>query len=86
MSLKMFFIDIYGLFLFGLVKSIFRLPKSEKYLPQGLPGILKLCEFQYQTMCKSSVELGLVYKTFVNKHTWETPLLPRKNKLHPLFT
>ncbi len=28
---------------------------------------------------------GLVYKTFVNKHTWETPLLPRKNKLHPLF-
>ncbi len=42
--------------------------------------------FQYQMMCKSSVELGLVYKTFVNKHTWETPLLPRKNKLHPLFT
>ncbi len=32
------------------------------------------------------VELGLVYKTFVNKHTHETPLLPRKNKLHPLFT
>ncbi len=28
--------------------------------------------FQYQTMCKSSVELGLVYKTFVNKHTCET--------------
>ncbi len=41
--------------------------------------------FQYQMMRKSSVELGLVYKTFVNKHTWETPLLPRKNKLHPLF-
>ncbi len=34
--------------------------------------------FQYQTMCKSSVELGLVYKTFVNKHTWETLLLPGK--------
>ncbi len=29
--------------------------------------------FQYQTMCNSSVELGLVYKTFVNKHTNETP-------------
>ncbi len=29
--------------------------------------------FQYQTMCKSSIELGLVYKTFINKHTWETP-------------
>ncbi len=28
--------------------------------------------FQYQTMRKSSVELGLVYKTFINKHTWET--------------
>ncbi len=26
--------------------------------------------FQYQTMFKSSVELGLVYKTFVNKHFW----------------
>ncbi len=37
---------------------------------------------KHQTMCKSSVVLGLVYKTFVNKHTWETPLLPRKNKLH----
>ncbi len=38
--------------------------------------------FQYQTMCKSSVELGLVYKTFVNKHTCET-LLPRKtNGIH----
>ncbi len=34
--------------------------------------------FQYQTMCKSSVEPGLVYKTFINKHTCETPLLPRK--------
>ncbi len=32
--------------------------------------------FQYQMMCKSSIELGLVYKTFVNKHIWETPLLP----------
>ncbi len=32
--------------------------------------------FQYQTMCKSSVELGLVSKTFINKHAWETPLLP----------
>ncbi len=42
--------------------------------------------FQYQTMCKSSVELGLVYKTFVNKHTCKTLLLPRKNKPHPLFT
>ncbi len=37
--------------------------------------------FQYQTMCKSSFELGLVCKTFVikmtetNKHTCETPLL-----------
>ncbi len=39
--------------------------------------------FQYQTMCKSSIELGLVYKTFVNKHTCETPLLPRKtNCIH----
>ncbi len=39
--------------------------------------------FQYQTMSKSSVELGLVYKTFVNKHTCETPLLPRKtNCIH----
>ncbi len=27
-------------FLFGLVKLIFRLPKSEEYLPEGLPGIL----------------------------------------------
>ncbi len=26
--------------------------------------------FQYQTMCKSSIELGLVYKTFVNKLTF----------------
>ncbi len=42
--------------------------------------------FQYQTMHKSSVELGFVYKIFVNKQTWETLLLPRKNKLHPLFT
>ncbi len=42
--------------------------------------------FQYQTMIKSSVDLGLVYKTLVNKHTCETPLLTWKNKLHPLFT
>ncbi len=28
--------------------------------------------FQYQTMCRSSAELGLVYKMFINKHTWET--------------
>ncbi len=27
--------------------------------------------FQYQTMCKSSIELGLVYKTFIKKPTWE---------------
>ncbi len=41
--------------------------------------------FQYQTMCKSSVELGLIYKTLVNKHTCETPLLPRKtNCIHCL--
>ncbi len=40
----MFLIDIYGLFLFGLVKFIFWLPKSEEYLPEGLPGILKFCE------------------------------------------
>ncbi len=33
--------------------------------------------FQYQTMCKSSTELGLVYKIFVNKHTCKTLLLPR---------
>ncbi len=39
--------------------------------------------FQHQTMCNSSVELGLVYKTFINKHTCETPLLPRKtNCIH----
>ncbi len=42
--LKMFLIDIYSLFLFGLVKLIFGLPKSEEYLPEGLPGILKFCE------------------------------------------
>ncbi len=30
-------------FLFGLVKLIFRLPKSEEYLPEGLPGIFKFC-------------------------------------------
>ncbi len=36
--------------------------------------------FQYQTMCKSSIELGLVYKTFIIKHAWETPLLPRKKQ------
>ncbi len=35
----MFLIDIYGLFLFGLVKLIFGLLKSEEYLPEGLPGI-----------------------------------------------
>ncbi len=40
----MFLIDIYGIFLFGLVKLIFGLPKSEEYLPEGLPGILKFCE------------------------------------------
>ncbi len=40
--------------------------------------------FQYQTMLKSSVKLSLVYKTFINKHTWETPLLPWKNKLNCL--
>ncbi len=40
--------------------------------------------FQYQTMRKSSVELSLVYKTFINKHTWETLLLPWKNKLNCL--
>ncbi len=40
--------------------------------------------FQYQTMRKSTVELSLVYKTFINKHTWETPLLPWKNKLNCL--
>ncbi len=40
----MFLIDIYGLFLFGLVKYIFGLPKSEEYLPEGLPGILKFYE------------------------------------------
>ncbi len=40
--------------------------------------------FQYQTMCKSSIELGLVYKTFVKKHS-RTPLLPRKtNYIHCL--
>ncbi len=39
--------------------------------------------FQYQTICKSNVELGLVYKTFINIHTCETPLLPRKmNCIH----
>ncbi len=43
-ELKMFLIDIYGLFLFGLVKYIFGLPKSEEYLPEGLPGILKFYE------------------------------------------
>ncbi len=31
-------------------------------------------------VCKSSVELGLVYKTFVNKHTWENSVAARKNK------
>ncbi len=36
--------------------------------------------FQYQTMRKSSIELGLVYKTFVNKHTWKTLLLPPGKK------
>ncbi len=36
--------------------------------------------FQYQTMRKSSIELGLVYKTFVNKHTWKTLLLPPEKK------
>ncbi len=40
---------------------------------------------QYQTMCKPSVELGLVYKTFINEHTWKTLLLPRKtNCIHCL--
>ncbi len=33
--------------LFGLVKLIFGLPKSEEYLPEGLPGILKFCEPWY---------------------------------------
>ncbi|ROI48897.1 hypothetical protein DPX16_3918 [Anabarilius grahami] len=43
--------------------------------------------FQFQTICKSSV----VYKTFnaempgANKHSCTTLLLPRQNKLHPLF-
>ncbi len=41
--------------------------------------------FQYQTMCKSSVELGLVYKTSTN--TFEKlRCCPGKTKLHPLFT
>ncbi len=34
--------------------------------------------FQYQTMCKSSVELGLVYKTFVNKHLRNSVAAPKK--------
>ncbi len=37
-----------------------------------MTGILYSCHrsiFEYQTMCKSSVEVGLVYKTFANKHT-----------------
>ncbi len=33
-----------GFILFGLVQLIFRLPKSEEYLPEGLPGILKFCK------------------------------------------
>ncbi len=37
--LKIFSIDIYGLFLFGIVKLISGLPKSEEYLPEELPGI-----------------------------------------------
>ncbi len=39
--------------------------------------------FQYQTMRKYRVELSLVYKTSINKHTCETPLLPQKtNCIH----
>ncbi len=41
--------------------------------------------FQYQTMCKTSAELGLVYKTFVNKHLWNSSAAPRKtNCIHCL--
>ncbi len=50
----MFLIDIYGLFLFGLVKLIFGLPKSEEYLPEGLPVILKFCEPWYSCMNEPS--------------------------------
>ncbi len=50
----MFLIDIYGLFLFGLVKLIFRLPKSEEYLPKGLPGTLKFAS-------PDEVHLGMLY-------------------------
>ncbi len=32
------------LLLFGLVKLIFILEKSEEYLPEGLQGILKFCK------------------------------------------
>ncbi len=35
---------LWSFFLFGLVKQIFGLPKSEEYLPEGLPGVLKFCE------------------------------------------
>ncbi len=35
---------IFFFFLGGLVKLIFGLPKSEEYLPEGLPGILNICE------------------------------------------
>ncbi len=38
------FLTFMVFFLFGLVKLIFGLPKSEEYLPEGLPGILKFCE------------------------------------------
>ncbi len=37
-------LKIYIYFLFGLVKLIFRLPRSEEYLSEGLPGILKFCK------------------------------------------
>ncbi len=39
--------------------------------------------FQHQTICKYSVELGLVYKTFVNKHNWEK-LSWKTNCIHVL--
>ncbi len=51
----------------------------------NLDGIFYSSIFQYQTMCKSSVELGLVYKSFVNKHTCKSLLLPGKtNCIHCL--
>ncbi len=72
-------------FLFGLVKQIFGLPKSEEYLPEGLPGILKFCEPWDRWVCSGRFKCqneacGLCqwYGVRVRLHMGQLSHIPRR--------